>query len=298
MHKYVKKWHIRWRKKHGDNVVGFRVGKKIEKGKEYREYSIIFQVKKKKNERYLKERELLPKFFSLKFPDGKIRMIKTDVIEAGAFKLQRGIGSKVKNPYDGAVGSLGVFVKDDNEIVYALTNFHVARWSKIDSDGLGSADREENDPKNDLEITLSNGSKLYGTFITGKINRKVDVAFVEIDNGDLDKINNELPHVSRGNVLGKSTIQKNNAVTVFGFRNSNRNATISDEKATLHTDEKNIYFEEILQLHPKVTQKGDSGGLVLNEFENAVGLIVGADKMYSYAIQFSEINQYKAINIY
>ncbi len=298
LHKYIKRWHVRWRKKHGDSVVGFRVGKKVVKGFECKEYAIIFHVKKKKKERYLKEVQLLPKFFIIKFPDEKIRKIKTDVVETGVFKLHRGVGSKVKNSDDGAVGSLGVFVQDGNRLVYALTNFHVARWSKINNNGLGQADRKHNDPRNDIEITLRNGGTLYGTFITGRLDRAVDVAFIEIDKKDLGHINNVLPRPKGGSVAGKSTIKKGNIVTVFGYKHINFEAKIKAEKSTLHTNEKGIYYENLLQLDRVVSQKGDSGALVLSEYDNAVGLIVGGDNMHSYAIPFTEVNNYKTISIY
>jgi len=88
LQKYLRKKYLKWYQIHPQNIVGFRIDKKVTNGKRERNYSIIFQVRKKRKEKNLGAKETIPSFLLLKFPDGKIRKIKTDVHETGKSGFQ------------------------------------------------------------------------------------------------------------------------------------------------------------------------------------------------------------------
>src|SRR5436190_12965936 len=122
---FVRKWHKRWHKRHPDNITGFKIAKKKIGGKESTNYSIIFQVKKKKKFNKLDRKNIIPSSIRIRFPDGVIREIKTDIEEAGVLKLQQGITSEVNSVYSKNFGTAGLFVTDSSGRVFMLTNYHV-----------------------------------------------------------------------------------------------------------------------------------------------------------------------------
>jgi len=295
---YIRKWHKKWHKKHPENIVGFRIGKKVTNGIESRYYSIIFHVKKKKKQ--LGESLIIPKYFIVKFPDGKKRKIKTDVEQTGVFKFQDSITSKIDSIYSNKFGSAGLFVTDSNNRVYVLTNYHVVAERMI-SNGKFYYRRPINQSKNDVRIILSNANPLAGRFEEGIISHEVDAAFVELF-VQPDNRMNILPDQNK--IRGRITTRPyppsfiGKPLFVYSFYNRmGRKGTINDNSSILYTNNPDIYFEGILQISPRITQGGDSGGIVVTPSFAVLGLIVGADSNYTYAIPFYKIDDFKNIFI-
>lgn len=298
LQRHVRKWHRRWHKKHPENLVGFRIGKKTKNGVTSRYYSIIFQVKKKKKESQLNQLSLIPKFFMVKFPDGKKRKIKTDVEQTGDFKFQVGITSEVDSIYSNDFGTAGLFVTDDSNRVFMLTNYHVVAERMI-QDGRYYYRRPASQINNDVRILSNPTAPVTGRFEEGLVSKDIDAAFVELFM-PADPRMNLLPDKNRiGGIVSvrpypPSFIGK--SLLVYSFFNRNgRQGTINNNSSVVHTANPNVFFEDVLQITPKITRGGDSGGIVVTPSFAVLGIIVGADNNYTYAIPFFKIDDFKNI---
>jgi hypothetical protein len=292
---YVKKWHKKWHAKHPENIIGFRIGKKKINGIPSRNYSIIFQVRKKKSDKQLETDTKIPKFLIVKFPDGEKRKIKTDVEQTGTFKFQTGITGKVNSSYSINYGSAGLFVTDDFNKVFMLTNYHVVAELMINNQQYYYR-RQPNHYQNDVRISNGNAN-IFGRFEQGIISHHIDAAFVELfiqpHNGmnmlpDGNKVNGRIstrPYPI--SFIGK-------LLTVYSFHNKEgRNGIINSNSFVLYTGHPDFYFQDIIQITPRITKGGD----VLTPNFAVLGLIIGADDYYSYAIPFYKINDFKNIYI-
>jgi hypothetical protein len=297
---YIRQWHQDWQKKHPENIVGFRIGKKTTKGITGRYYSIIFQVKKKKKNKNIKNEAIIPEYFIIQFPDEKKRKIKTDVEETGVFHFQSAITSEVDSVYSTKFGSAGLFVTDNTNRVYMLTNYHVVAEQMI-ANNQHYYRRPINQNQNDVKILINNSNQLLGRFEEGIISHEVDAAFVELFIQP-DQRMNFLPDQNR--VRGRISVRPyppsfiGKPLTVYSFYNKmGKGGIINDNSSVLYTNNPNIYFEDIIQITPKITQGGDSGGIVLTPSFAVIGLIIGADSNYTYAIPFYKIDDFKNIFI-
>lgn len=299
LQQYVRLWHIEWRKNHPENIIGFRIDKKVINGKKSRFYSIIFHVVKKEKHKNLKPENIIPKYFSVKFPDNKIRNIKTDIEETGMFTLHSGITSEVQSVYSNKFGSASLFVTDSSNRVFILTNYHVVAEQMIENNKLYYR-RPANQDKNDVKI--GNGANaLSGRFEEGIMSHAVDAAFVEVFL-NMNSNMNILPDQNK--IKGHLSVRPipssfiGTQIKVYSYYNKQgRLGTISNNSSVLYTDNSDIYFEDILQISPRITQGGDSGGSVLTTSFSIIGIIVGADNNYSYAIPFYKIDDFKNIFI-
>lgn len=297
---YMRKWHKRWRQRHGENIVGFRIDKKQTNGIVTRNYAVIFQVKKKKQHSRLDKQQLIPSHLQIKFPDGIKRRIQTDVEETGAFKLYAGITSEVDSSYSNKFGTAGLFVTDEQQRVYVLTNYHVVAENMIARKQYYYR-RPPAQTAMDVIIHTSPQGPLQGRFEDGMISHEIDAAFVELFLHP-DPGMNVLPDHNR--VKGKVFIRpyppsfKGKKLKVYSYYNDHgRDCAIQSNAAIMHTGNPDIYFEELVQITPKITQGGDSGGAVLTSSFAMLGIIVGADNDYSYAIPFYKIEDFKRIFI-
>jgi hypothetical protein len=296
---YMLKWHQEWRQAHPSNISGFRIGKKFSKGKESRNYAIIFQVKKKKHLSKLAPENQIPASLKIRFPDKKTRIIQTDIEETGGFSFHQGITGAVRSHNSTGFGSAGLFVTDDDNNVFLITNYHVVAGDFIKKNKFYYR-RPAEQTTNDVKITLPDNTIMNGRFETGTISHEVDVSFTEvfIEPGiELNRLpdDNRISGRLSGRGIPASMIGKN--IRVYSFYNkSGAGAKIKSNSSVLYTANDAVYFQDIIQISPKVTQGGDSGGAVLTESNAIVGIIVGGDSSYSYAIPFYKINDFK--NVY
>jgi hypothetical protein len=298
LQRHVRKWHQRWHKKHPENIVGFRIGKKTTNGLTSRYYSIIFQVKKKKKDSQLNTSSIIPKYFIVKFPDGKKRKIKTDVEQTGVFKFQVGITSEVDSIYSDDFGTAGLFVTDNSNRVFMLTNYHVVA-EKMIQDGRYYYRRPTSQVRNDVTILTNPIAPIAGRFEEGLVSKDIDVAFVELFMPPDNRMNilpdqNRIRGIVSVRPYPPSFIGK--SLFIYSFYNRNgRQGTINNNSSIVHTANPNIFFEDVLQITPKITRGGDSGGIVVTPSFAVLGIIVGADNNYTYAIPFYKIDDFKNI---
>lgn len=301
---HIRKWHRKWHKNHPENIIGFRIGKKRTNEIEGKNYSIIFLVKKKIDSKNLNPKKRIPSYIRIKFPDGITRQIETDVEETGVLKLHMGITDEVDSNYSNRFGTAGLFVTDSTNKVYLITNYHVVAEEMINA-GQYFYQRSVSQTQEDVKVISLVSGNASGRFEIGIISHEVDAAFVEVSltaNSSL----NTLPDNTR--VKGRVSIRpypptfKGNSVIVYSYYNRmGIKGTISDNSSILYTDNPKIFFEDLLEISPKITQGGDSGGVVLTPSYSVIGLVVGGlddnEGGKTYVIPFYKIDDFKNIFI-
>lgn len=291
----------KWRKVHTKNIVAFRIDYKVTEGKETPNYCIVIQVASKKPKKNLKKEQVLPEFIRIKFPDGKFRKVPTDVVETGHFEFQFGITDEVDSIRSPHFGTAGLFVTDSTNRVFVLTNYHVVA-ERLINQGVFYFRREPGDNRRDVRLVSAGGSIIEGMFAEGILNHGVDAAFVFLPIPPNNNLN-RLP--DGGIVRGKLDVRpipdsfRNRPVVVYShFHPRGITSIINDNSAVLFTNDPAIFFEDVIQLKPRVTDGGDSGSIVLTPSGAVLGIIVGADQNdHSYVIPFFKINDFKNVFI-
>ena len=297
LQKYLNKWCQSWIKIHPENISGFRIDKKVIKSGSTRNYAIVFHVVKKiKKEEIKDNRNSIPPYFKIKFPDGKTRKIKTDVEETGKFKFHVGIGEQVNSDLNiGNHGSAGLFLKDGNDRVFLLTNYHVVAKSLMDQD-IYTYKRPAAQTQNNVTLTDSNGISIAGRFECGIISDRIDVAFVEFFISPAANLNS-LPNGSTVQGYSGGYIPPNNKVIVYSFHNPDgQEAIIKNNTVIFSSGYDDIFINGVIALN-LCTKHGDSGGLVLTSANTVLGIVVGGDYNYSYVIPYFKINNYNPLTI-
>jgi hypothetical protein len=287
LQKYVRRKYKKWLNIHSSNIVGFRVDKKIANGKPGRYYSIIFHVRKKLPENKLGD-QTIPPFLSVKFPDGKTRKIRTDVEQTGTPQLHLGECRKPRKNGNFEVGTAGIILKDTASF-FALTNFHVAGVDLMQQGQFDFAGADNN---------ISVGG-VQATFVEGIFSDEIDVAYIRLSAEPAD------PNILGDGIriggfmdgpLGAILIDKDIKVYSNNMRNGKK-AKIKSNSVVFHTGFKDLMLNDVLQIRPRITQRGDSGGVVLIDGDVIVGIIVGADDSSTYAIPFFKANNFKPLTI-
>lgn len=289
---FVEKWHASFYKKHPDNIVGFKISKKIKNGKTTRFYGITFQVLKKIEGTVLNSAELIPKQFEIKFPDGKIRKISTDVEETGGFEFLGGLTGEVTSNYSASYGSTGLYVNSNNKY-YMITNYHVVAERFIENNQLYYK-RSANQA---YDVRIKTPSKpILGRFETGLLDTGRDVAFVEIFEQDITHLNalpNGIKIQGRYSKRPYSTDLIGKTVTIYSCNTPQGREGIIDNNSAIIYGKDGIVFTNLVQIKPVIAISGDSGSPVLINTNVILGLLVGSDNNYSYAIPLYKINDFK-----
>lgn len=297
---YLNRWSNKWHAIHPQNISGFRIDKKMAGDIKTSRYSVVFQVVEKKTLKLLRKNLRIPVKLRIKFPDGKFRQVPTDVQETGRFELHSGICDEIDSNYSREFGTASLFVADDNNIVYALTNYHVAAQDMMFK-GIYYYRLAVGATQPDISIKSPDGSLTPGLLNTGTISHVVDIAFIQVQmpvNPDI----NILPNGQR--VQGKVAVRpipgsfQGKPVVVYShFNPGGINSTILNNSAPVYTADPNIYFTEMIQLAQRVTNGGDSGSIVCTPSNAVLGIIIGADSQYSYVLPFYRITDFKDVII-
>lgn len=278
--------------KYGDNVTSIRVNKKTTKKKKKTFYAIVFHVIKKKREKQIHPSEIIPKSILIKFPDGKSRAVKTDVKQTGEFRFLSYILDRVHDPYADESGTLGLFLEDNRQNVFALTNYHVAAQHLI-RQGIFEYDQTRNRARYDVQI----GGFMH-RLIRGRFDQELDVAFVGIGPGTT--VSNALVDGTdidtRNFVEGPldARLRYRPAKVYLRSRGGPIGRQVTDNSAPLSC--------RAMQFVDMVTVKlcgddGDSGGLVLANSNQVLGIIVGCDQESTYIIPYFKIHDFFPLQI-
>lgn len=268
---------------HRKNITGFRIDKKNGVGN----YCIVFHVSKKIEKKKLNELNIIPLYFEVTFPNGEVKKIKTDIEETGKSKLQFALCHKNLSNGSKSNGTVGVFVEDQNQNVYAVTNYHVAAWDKM--------------LNNQFEFNGSDSSIVVGNqtsnLVIGLFSNEIDVAFVKVNNRT--GLNN---HFLSGNYIqtyAQGPIQPNaigQQLTIYArSKPAGKNSYLKNNRVIFYTGFRNLILENVIMLD-KVTLGGDSGSAVMIQ-NILLAIIVGADDRYSYAIPYYKINNFLSLKI-
>lgn len=283
LQKYMVKYHKKWLNKHYDNIAGLRIDKKNKKGN----YSIVFQVKEKIEKTLLNKKNIIPPHYDIKFPDGIIKRIRTDVEQTGAFRFHLEICKKPLNNGNIEVGTIGVFVKYSGNI-FGITNYHVAGKDRMMNNEFffNGADGD---------ISIDDEPEV---FTEGIFSNEIDVAFIQLQNNvNASNILIDGTQIN-GFINGPLTSDANGTdVTVYSrINNSAGQGVINSNAVIFNTGFNNLTMKEIIQVSPLLSQHGDSGGPVLIG-NSILGIIVGGDDFYTYVIPFFKIRNFKSLDI-
>ena len=290
LQKYINSKFPKLLKHHPENITGLRIDKKVKNGKEQRNYSVIFHVEKKIGHSEVKEiGKLIPPFLNIKFPDGKTRKIKTDVEETGKFMFHLGIGDEINcklNPTE--VGSVGLFLKDEHDRVFVLTNYHVVARKEMKA-GRFEYERNSNQKEN-VTVRDLNGTVYSGRLECGVFSSEIDAAFAELFVFPDDSMNS-LPDGSNVQGYSYQCPFKNSPVTVYSYYNrGGRSTIVKNQSAVFRTGFNDKYISDTILIE-RCTDDGDSGGLVVTSTNSVLGIVTGGDNNYTYVIPY-----YKIIN--
>ncbi|PWS28586.1 hypothetical protein DHW03_01665 [Pedobacter yonginense] len=299
--KHLRLHYKRLREIDPENIVGYRVGKKKTNGIFQRNFAIIFQVKKKIDLADIHQDNHIPKIIRIALPEGEILKVRTDVQQTGAFNFQNGLTGMVRsqNSPGNSYGSAGLFVTDDGQNTLMITNYHVSAENFL-NDNIYYYRRDPGQVNQDVSLKTKAANQFSGSFLEGLISENVDIAFVEMS------VRPEMPNQLPSGLLIQSRVTdqplpahfEGKTVTVYSYSSpQGGDATIHDVSTVLHTKHPGVSFIDLIQLSPKITQGGDSGSVVLTKSDAVLGIIVGADEEFSYAIPFYKIENFKSFNL-
>lgn len=271
-----------------ENIVGLKVAKKTTGKKVGRNYSIVFQVARKKDKKKLEKTNHIPEYLLVRFPDGKFKKIKTDVQQTGKTRFHMGICRKPKKNGKIEVGTLGIVLADGADLL-GLTNYHVAAFDRMLA---GEFFFEGSDKKISVDDQQAE-------FIEGIFSDELDIAYLRINpDGDDPNMMSDGNRIAgfiqapiRPGIVGRE-------VKVYGKSSRNgRTARINDNSTVFDTGFEGMQIIDVLQIDPVVTKKGDSGGLVVIDNDLLLGIVIGADEKFTYAIPYHKIDSFKSLPI-
>ncbi len=288
LEKYISRNYRKWFAIHRHNISGFRIDKKIANNQKRPYYSIIFQVKKKIKPSAVAEKHFIPPFFKVRFKDGKTRKIFTDIQACGEFRFH--VGSCKKRQRSGSIdnGTVGVFLGDNNEQVFGLTNYHVMAWQRMerseyyfkgtDSDG----------------VTVNSRAAV---FVEGRLNDFIDAAFIHLPNVGSTGWN-ILPDGRRisGYKDGPfDTTLVDKAVRVYSKTKNGVSSRIVRNSVTFNTGFREKFIQEAVSIS-RCTDRGDSGAAVMLG-NDLLGIVTGADDCCTYVIPYYRIKNFRSLSI-
>lgn len=279
-------------KKYGDNLSSIRVDKK-RKGKKVKNYySIVFNVVKKLKEKEIPKNQIIPKHIPLKFPNGKLIQIKTDVRQTGEFKFHLGPMDSVRDAQSNNPGTLALILKDNRENYFGLTNYHVAAEQLLQN-GKFSYDVTRGDPRHDVFVG-GNSCRLH----VGAFEPNLDAAFVFL--GSNLVVSNALPDGIRINtstfIEGPISVSERGKIASLYLpsRAGRFNTPILENNIPLN--HRLVRFTNLIAVR-KCSRGGDSGSLVLLDRNILLGIIIGGDEVYSYIVPYFKIHSFFPLQI-
>ncbi len=263
-----------------NHVVGIGYGKKMKNNRTTEEDSIVIMVDKKLPEEQLGTKDLVPQ---------RLGHIKTDVQEVGTIKLLNIPRSKKYRPAPGGVsighykisaGTLGAVVKDNktdeplilsnNHVLANITNGYDGR-AKIGDPILqpGSYDKgSDEDVIGHLERYIPLKPK-KGIF--NSPTNIVDCAVAKPTGKDL--IENNILGIGKTNDVKEAEIDMNiiKSGRTTGVTEGTVRAIDSTVTVNIGEDQEAVFTDQIVT--SPISQGGDSGSLVLDKDQNAIGLL-------------------------
>lgn len=274
------------------NIIGLHVDKKIRKKEKKRNYSIVFHVLKKNPQLHYKT---IPPYLEINFPNNLTYKIPTDIIERNHFKLQNAYpGCNILNSIANEIGSCSIFLKKDNDII-AVSNMHVMGYQFI----TDSTSYVPNLGNNLPQVIIGQDQPIIGTVFKGTFNNWLDVAFCKISLADQQKVSNIVPGIGKikGYYNATNNYNKDKEVKVYGNASKLQRSTIKHVSTTIEFDYSinNHSFHHIFFgvscLEDAVTSEGDSGGIVIMNDRDIIGIVLGSDGNHTYYLPYIRIKE-------
>jgi hypothetical protein len=244
----------------------------------------------------LKSKEYLnniPDFFDVTDEKGRRKRIKIKTTISGLVKTHSiEIGGTIYNKFTPSnLGTLSTFAIDkiSKEKVF-LSCYHVLR-NQHPWDGFVEMNQEE------IVSFTNNESITIGKLSYGLRNETFDIGIATL----IDVSMIHIPEEYAINKSKKVTEEDEHTPVFIKARSSDNMITgfISDDSAHVkidYSDGTNQLFIDLIKISKDLSNKskaptflGDSGALVFNNDKEAIGIIVGADDNYSYAMHFTKI---------
>jgi len=295
LNKFISRNYKIWRSKYS-NIEGVHVGYKEKGGQATEEICIVVHVNRKKKK--IDPKEKVPPFFRVKLSEGKFTKVFTDVISTGKTELHFGCGTKVCHSNSTKeVGTIGTFVKKDNGNCYVLSNMHVlgapiiqTRWAAY------------NLPPTVMNISLptSGGLRPVAYLESGCINSVLDAAIAKVDAAYMPYVSTEL-NGGPQSTIPLSSFSTPLPIEILISRSPYIEAAVIDQTRVIKTFTYPLgdkSFTSLLRITPKVTIGGDSGSVIYEPNSKRVaGIVVGADKHYTYGIPIAEILNFFQVSL-
>ena len=286
-----------------ENVNGIGMGYKWINNKTTLEHCIHVLVENKIHEKYISHNNIIPKTYM---------GIKTDVINVGKPKKLYGevIPEKIRplkggcsiaaynGDFHGTLGCIVTKIKEDQLQYYILSNNHVL--SEEGELPLGTPIIQPSDffggtIKNDKVASLSNVVKLKYIEENKKPSNYVDCAIARLIDGI--PISNEIIDIGKINGVANPIVNSN--VKKVGFVTGLTEGSITSIGVTIEMDfNKPILFKEQIVANLDHSN-GDSGSIVLNEDNKAIGILcAGSGKSIAYINDINIVLRLLKVKIY
>lgn len=256
------------------NVVGVSLGYKVKNGVTLSEPSIQVLVTKKIPECQLSSDKLIVKNY---------KGIKTDVIETGEIFAQ-GLTAKIRPMLFGysisprpinylMAGTAGCLVKDQSNF-YILSNNHVLAGENtlgLNTPIIQPGSLDGGRYPNDTIAALSKFIPIQFETLNNSPSNTVDAAIARVLN--ISQVSSSIALI--GKVNGISPISLNLAVKKSGRTTSLTTGKITNTNATIriqYSNRKTALFKNQI-LTTAMSSAGDSGSLLVNSYNYAVGLL-------------------------
>ena len=233
----------------------------------------------------------MPLFLNYQNPDGTAGSIKTRIIrDFQHVQPQAGRGEMIINTNSpAAFGTIACILKGKitNEL-YALTCNHVLTAGRFASPGNLGEEADE---------LLVNSNVLIGKWVAGKMDNRVDVALVSLDD----------PGSAEPNDLSSSAVyhleEKDQGVVrveLIGAVSGFQRAFVIHINQLMHVDyeDKTVELAGLFTLSAgtnphnfsPVTQKGDSGALICHSVtRQPIGIVLGGNRQFTFGIPMSSV---------
>ncbi|MCX6244724.1 MAG: hypothetical protein NTU98_08465 [Bacteroidetes bacterium] len=201
---------------------------------------------------------------------------------------EKGIGNNIDFPK--GMGTFSCLVRErfHTEIKYLITSYHV-----VNRDKDWSGKPSKSTVVNNLGIPIASTYKGY-------LNSHQDTALITITE-DTIKLYKSIPNVRYPKGIREVTGGDVYSTQVFinGYATAEGSGMITHESIpeTFPYGNELKYFEDLIQIsHIKpdgnlspMTQVGDSGSLVLDKDDNAIGIVLARDLLHTYALKITTI---------
>ncbi|MCP4155536.1 MAG: hypothetical protein GY757_47875 [bacterium] len=288
---YAKKQLPEWKKQYLDDITGVHIGTREREGKQLRYYCIVFHVLEKKKT----PSKVIPRYIQLEIPGEGLKKIPTDVIETGEFELFGiQLGDSIKKKHKRTFGTIGVFLKNQNH-TYACSNMHVMAPTLLKQGKNHYHKPPAQQYQTDIRLKNQNG-RVHYAFLERAVYDGIDAAIARIQ--DPRGIENRILNhgISTGYININWINYKKTKVAMQGWISKHKSGTIYDFGVEKYSKLSNVPLTDLVAIRMKC-RKGDSGAPIFDRKLRLVGILVGGDSRYSYAIPIEKILSYFHLNL-